>query len=488
MSSSRMLSCPSKRAFARMFSILCLLLLGSLLVSACGLRGITQASRPVANPTATPTPASLLKAGLPDLHAPPPTTTSMPLAVVQQPSVTPLPVDAGATMGATVSSLTTATPSQRERTPALMYQNPVLAAGLQQLLDTVAERPGHPGITMYVHVDGEGTWVGAAGLANRETQQPVQPDDRFRIASVSKTFVATVVLQLVQEGVLGLDDSVEQWLPGVVPNGANITVRQLLSHTSGLYDYLDYHFEQLYFGEEPLRVWKPAEMVAHGVSRDTYFAPGEPGKWKYSNTNYILLGMIVEQASGESLAQVLRTRLFAPLGLNNTFLEDYEEIPAGFVHGYIGDDDYTYASLCAWAAGGIISNAEDVATFAQALFAGELLSEPMMQEMLSFVPVDFPAGEVYHYPLYGLGVAKNIEGLSLATQGAAPAQTRFGEVWGHIGGLSGFKSVMAYKPDNGVTVVVLVNQMYVQSVPVALDALTLVEGGNHQMERVDGGP
>lgn len=477
MSSSRMLSHISKRATPGIFFMLCWLLLSSLLVSGCGLRGITQASPPVVNPTATatPTPASLLKAGLPDLHVPPPTATGVPLAVEQQPSAT-LAVADVAMVEPTVSSRTTATPSQRERTPALVYQNPVLAAGLQQLLDTVAERPGHPGITMYVHVDGVGTWVGAAGLANRETEQPVQPDDRFRIASVSKTFVATVVLQLVQEGVLGLDDSVEQWLPGVVPNGANITVRQLLSHTSGLYDYLDYHFEQLYFGEEPLRVWRPAEMVGYGVSKDTYFAPGEPGKWKYSNTNYILLGMIVEQASGESLAHELRTRIFEPLGLNNTFLEDYEEIPAGFVRGYIGDDDYTYASLCAWAAGGIVSNAEDVATFAQALFAGELLRAPMMQEMLSFVPVDFPAGEVYHYPLYGLGVARNIEGLSLATQGAAPAQTRFAEVWGHIGGLSGFKSVMAYTPDNGVTVVVLVNQMYVQVVPVVLDALTLVEG------------
>lgn len=353
--------------------------------------------------------------------------------------------------------------------PDLTYVNPALAAAFQQIIDETSAGPNTPGITMLVNIPGQGRWIGASGLSDRVAQTPMQPGDRFRIASVTKMFIATMVLQLVEENILLLDHNVEQWLPGMVPNGHNITIRQLLSHTSGLYDYLDGGFENMYFAEDPPRVWQSHELVQWGVSHRPYFGPGEPGRWKYSNTNYILLGMIIEQSTHMPLVHELNHRIFEPLNLQNTFLEDYEEIPGGFVRGYIGDADYTYASLSTWAAGGIVSNAEDVGTFVQALFEGKLLGPEMLSEMQTFEDM---AG----YPVYGLGVTRNIEGLAIATQGVMPTDMQYQELRGHIGGLSGFKSVACYMPETGITIVVLINQMYTPVVPVAIKGLNVATG------------
>lgn len=350
--------------------------------------------------------------------------------------------------------------------PNLAETNPELAASFQHIIDTVSSGATTPGLVVLVDIPGQGRWIGAGGLANRAAQTPVQTGDRFRIASVTKMFIATVVLQLAQEDRLHLDDTVEQWLPGLVPGGQAITLRQLLNHTSGLYDYLDSGFEAIYFAQKPLRVWMPGELVAYGVSHPPYFAPGEPGRWKYSNTNYILLGMVIEKVTGTPLAQEVRARIFEPLGLTNSFFEESETIPGGFVHGYIGDEDYTHASLSTWAAGGIVSNAEDLSTFARALFGGKLLSDPMLREMLTWE-------DMSGNPVYGLGVARSIEGLSLATQGIVPTDMRFEEMWGHIGGLSGFKSVVGYEPQSGVVVVVLLNQMGTQVVPISIEAMRI---------------
>lgn len=361
--------------------------------------------------------------------------------------------------------------------PDLRGTNPQLASDLQHILDKVTAHLNEPGVVMLMDIPGQGRWIGASGHSDRANQTPMVPVDRFRIASLTKMFVATVVLQLAQEGHLRLDDTVAQWLPDAIPNGHTITIRQLLNHTSGLYDYLDGPFERRYFADDPPRFWYPHELIAHSMTRDPYFAPGEPGKWKYSNTNYILLGMIIEQATDSTLVQELRNRIFEPLRLENTFLEDYEEIPGGFVHGYIADKDYTYASLSTWAAGGIVSNVEDVATFMQALFAGRLLDQEMLSEMLAFT-------DMSGTPVYGLGIARSVEGLSLATQGVVPTELKYDPLYGHIGGLSGFKSVAGYHPDSGITVVVLMNQMYEPIVPIAVEGLDAVMGKTPSPESI----
>ena len=130
----------------------------------------------------------------------------------------------------------------------------------------------------------------AAGVADLKTMEPISATDRYRIGSVTKSFVSTVVLQFVAERRLSLEDSVEQWLPGVVPNGDAITVRQLLNHTSGLYNYTDIPF-YVQLLKEPLQSWRPLELVRGAVAHPPLFAPGT--NWSYSNTNYLLLGLIV---------------------------------------------------------------------------------------------------------------------------------------------------------------------------------------------------
>jgi D-alanyl-D-alanine carboxypeptidase len=171
-----------------------------------------------------------------------------------------------------------------------------------------------PGAVLLVR-DGERTIRLAAGYGDLARRTPLRAGDRFRVGSETKTFVATVVLQLVGERKLSLADTVERWLPGLVPGGQKISVRQLLNQTSGLFDYAeDKVFERQL--DNPTKVWAPRRLVAIATAHAPLFRPG--GRWSYSNTGYILLGLIVEQASGSSLGAELRERIFAPLRLRAT--------------------------------------------------------------------------------------------------------------------------------------------------------------------------
>jgi CubicO group peptidase (beta-lactamase class C family) len=156
----------------------------------------------------------------------------------------------------------------------------------------------------------------------------MRPGERFRVASVTKTFVATVVLQLVGEGRLGLDESVERHLPGLLPQGRRITVRQLLNHTSGLYDYLEDAPAQARFVGDV----RPRQTVALAASRPLGFAPGT--SWAYSNTGYQILGLMIERATREPLGRVLARRIFVPLDLRHTSFEPPPRVPKRVAHGY----------------------------------------------------------------------------------------------------------------------------------------------------------
>ena len=157
----------------------------------------------------------------------------------------------------------------------------------------------------------------ASGLGNVDEQTPMRPGDRFRIASHTKTYVATVVLQLVSEGKLRLDDTVEQWLPGLVPNGDEITIRQLLNMTSGLFDYeQDPRVFAPYINGDLGYHWSPLELVQIAVSHEPLFEPG--ATQSYSNTGYILAGLIIEAATGNTLRGELSHRIFRPLDLRAT--------------------------------------------------------------------------------------------------------------------------------------------------------------------------
>ncbi len=306
---------------------------------------------------------------------------------------------------------------------------------LEQALDGVVAA-GVPGAVLLVR-DGDRTIRLASGYGNVNSRTKMRTADRFRVGSITKTFVATVVLQLVNERKLALRHTVERELPGVVPNGKRITLRQLLGHTSGLFDYGgDQKFVAAAF-RDPLRVWTPREIVAIATAHKPRFAPGV--RWSYSDTNYYVLGLIVEAVTGHSLAQELRQRILLPLHLRATSLDSAPRIAGRHAHGYFLAPlvDVTVGSPSVqWAAGALVSNVDDIARFYRALLAGRLLPPPLLHAMET---VATPAPGFS----YGLGLEKRRNGC--------------GAIWGHDGGSPGYVATALNSKDGRRQVVVLVN-------------------------------
>jgi CubicO group peptidase (beta-lactamase class C family) len=326
--------------------------------------------------------------------------------------------------------------------PALAFvgwaatQNDGSRPELGALLDRVVDS-GAPGALAVVR-DGPTVRVEARGYADRAAARPMRADDRFRIGSVTKTFVAALVLQLVEQGRLRLDDPVERWLPALVPGGGAITVRHLLSHTAGLPDYV----EDPRLRREPERRWTPRELVALARPAERA-APG--GGFAYSSTDYILLGLIVEEAGGAALGDQLRDRLFEPLGLRRTSFEP-GELHGRYVHGYRAPshqgvvtgapaDIGARPAWWTWAAGGIVSTPADVQRFFAGLLRGRVLRPALLREMESLVP----AGR----QRYGLGIAT--------------FPTPCGAAWGHTGNVQGIVAVAWNTRDASRQVVLVVN-------------------------------
>jgi D-alanyl-D-alanine carboxypeptidase len=240
--------------------------------------------------------------------------------------------------------------------------------------------------------DERGVWRGASGVAEVGTTRAVPVHGRFRIGSITKTFVAAVVLQLVAEGRLRLDDTVEAWLPGVVPDGDRITVRQLLNHTSGLYDFKN----TLIVPPNPeflgyrSRTWTAAEQIQRAVANPPTFEP--PGSaYKYSNTNYLVLGEIIQKVTGQSYGEEIERRLIQPLRLRHTAVPGTSPwIRGPHPHGYVpivqnGElqlVDFTEMNPSLFGAGGeIISTTADLNRFFNALLSGRLLPPHLLDEM-----------------------------------------------------------------------------------------------------------
>jgi D-alanyl-D-alanine carboxypeptidase len=253
--------------------------------------------------------------------------------------------------------------------------------------------------------------------------------DKFRIGSLTKSYVATVALQLAGEGRLSLDDSVDRWLPDMVPNGAAIKVRHLLNHHSGLFDYFsDPEVLAPYLRGELDHTYTPEQLIAISRAHPPLFAPGaRPPAFPtapnaaYSNTNYIVLGRIIEKASGRSLGTELDRRIFAPLRLRDTSFPSGRRIPGRHAHGYFFApgkpplDATATSPTHSWAAGAIVSTAPDVATFYRALLSGRLLRPALLREMLTVTDG------------YGLGIGPR--------PGTCPVR------WGHEGEVAGYNSV-----------------------------------------------
>ncbi|WP_129666103.1 serine hydrolase domain-containing protein [Phytoactinopolyspora endophytica] len=278
-------------------------------------------------------------------------------------------------------------------------------AGLQRRLDDVVAT-GAVGVLAEVR-DEHGVWRGTSGVAELGKTREVPTRGRFRAGSITKTFVATVALQLVDEGRLRLEDTVEAWLPGVVPDGDRITVRQLLNHTSGLYDYKDTLTvpPKPEFLDNRWRTWTSTELVRRALANPPTFEP--PGSaYAYSNTGYLLLGQIVEEATDRSYGEQIERRIIRPLRLRGTSLPGtFPLIPGPHPHGYVPIQqdgemdlvDFTVMNPSLFGAGGeMISTTTDLNRFVAALLGGRLLPIDLLEEMRT------PGVED---GMYGLGLA-----------------------------------------------------------------------------------
>jgi D-alanyl-D-alanine carboxypeptidase len=263
-------------------------------------------------------------------------------------------------------------------------------AGLQRQLDDVVAGSA-VGAVAEVR-DGRGVWRGSSGVAEVGTTRAVPVSSRFRVGSITKTFVATVVLQLVAEGRLRLDDTVEEWLPGVVPDADRITVRHLLNHTSGLYDYKN----TLPVPPSPeflnirWRTWTADEQIQRAVANPPTFEP--PGSaYKYSNTHYIVLGEIIEKVTGQTYGDEIERRLIRPLRLHDTDVPGTSPwIRGPHPHGYVPIEqngelhlvDFTEMNPSLFGAGGeMISTTAELNRFFTALLGGRLLPRHLLDEM-----------------------------------------------------------------------------------------------------------
>ncbi|AUI57895.1 serine hydrolase [Amycolatopsis sp. BJA-103] len=290
---------------------------------------------------------------------------------------------------------------------------------------------GVPGAQATVTSASGRTWSEREGVGNVETRTPFPRDAKFRAASVTKTFVAVVMLQLVAEGKVRLDTPIDRYLPGLVRgngnDGTKITVRQLLQHTSGLYNYV----RDLDVDEWRHRGAEPGELLAVGLAHPPDFDPGT--KWAYSNTNYVIAGMLIEKLSGRSVSAEIRSRIAKPLGLRDTYLPPRgdERLPSPHARGYApGLVDYTEMDpSLAGASGGIISTGEDLNRFYGALTDGRLLPRAQQAELQRTVPANLGIPGA----AYGLGIA------------SVPLSCG-GTFWGHGGNLRGFANISGAVP------------------------------------------
>jgi D-alanyl-D-alanine carboxypeptidase len=312
------------------------------------------------------------------------------------------------------------------------------------------EESGAPGVVAAVQTP-EYTWIRALGVADRTSEDPMTPDVHHRIGSVTKTFTGTLLLQAEAEGLLSLDDTIDRYVHGV-PNGDKITLRQMADMTSGLANYSETKQFDGDPGADPYKVWKPEELAQIGIADSPAFDPGT--EFAYSNTNTVLLGLVLEQVTGESIGELYRERIIEPLGLKDTSFPETSDtsLPEPHAQGYTLQGQSSGAQPVdatdwnvswTWTAGGMISTVDDLLVYGRALGTGKgLLSPAQQDERIASLVSDVPP--LNQPPFkgdfgYGLGLMKEHEWI------------------GHSGVVPGYNTSLFYQPELDAVVVVEVN-------------------------------
>jgi D-alanyl-D-alanine carboxypeptidase len=336
--------------------------------------------------------------------------------------------------------------------PCAASFSPAVQRQLRHVITLLRRTYQMPGVEVGVNVPGEGCWADASGSANLTAKIPLSLGSEFPIESITKTFTATVILQLVQEGKLSLSDPISAWVPSV-QDANSITIENLLNMTSGIYSEPDATFEQQLLAD-PHMVVTPEQLISAAV---THGPTGPPGTFSYSNTNYFILGLIAQDVTGRTIQQLITDRIVRPLRLTGTSIpSSTAQLPACLVHGYqvaagnATDVTSQYAQFgpeLGGAAGAMVSTLGNLERWAHALGTGELLTPSLQQQRLSF-----PAGPAVPFaPLPDTGVSTILPGRYGLGIGS------FGGLLGHNGGTTGYGADMFYLPARNATIVLLIN-------------------------------
>lgn len=351
------------------------------------------------------------------------------------------------TITLTTGTASAAVPAPPARSVLQDAANAVVAAGV-------------PGVSVEVR-DEHGSWSGVAGVGDLTTGTRPNPRRQFRIGSATKSFTATMVLQLVAEKRIELDAPIDRYLPGLLPYSAPITVRHLLQHRSGLFDYRDVLWPNPQaVSDGRFRHYTPTQLVGIATRYPLGFTPGT--EFAYSNTNYIVLGMLIEKVTHRSVADELERRILRPAGLRHTYLAgDLPVLRRPAMRGYeLIDGAWTdltaYNMSVSWTTGAIVSTAADVNRFYRALLTGTLLPAAELRQMQQALPA-FPGFG------YGLGLAN----------GKFCGQ----QIWGHVGGAPGYLTYAFTRSDGGRQIAITVNQSLTvgQQVNAAIGAMLATE-------------
>ena len=329
---------------------------------------------------------------------------------------------------------------------SFIFGDATLANELQTNLEKSISTSQSPGVTQAIVTPNGFTWKGAAGFSNIEAQKNMQSDDIFSIASITKAFTGATVLKVVESGQISLDDTLGQRLPEIAKNisgGKDITLRQLLNGSSGIPSFNSTQKFAADVDADTFADKTPEEIVKYVYDQPLFSGFQSSPTWAYTNTADIIAALMVEQATGQSFAQLMEDNVIEPLGLENTFYGIPEETPENLANSYVNQfgksprniTDFDIKNLSAFgASAGLFSNAEDVARFQEALFEGELIDKNSLNELVNFVDTGLSGQQ-----RYGLGVLETPE------QASQP----WGKTWSFVGNSFGYNSLSYYLPDDG---------------------------------------
>jgi len=329
----------------------------------------------------------------------------------------------------------------------------------QNILDHNIELYGVKGVSAAVKFQDQSIWYGTSGISYGTTS--VSDQMVFCIGSITKTFIAALCLQLAEEGVFSLDDALHDWLPDMTHIDHAITIRQLLNNTSGISEVTDKVELWDAVLSDPERTWTPEEVISSYLG-EPYADPGSG--WYYSNTNYILLGKIISNATGNTVSSELRQRFFGPFGLDQTFFDGEEIIPVQVVHGWFdwsGEGDFEDISVIPrtgiysvlWTSAAVFSSAKDLVVWSSSLVEGHVLGPSAMDQMFS---------------IYGTMPGNSNVGCGMGIFLVGAENDTGMELIGYTGRTFGYLSAMFYVQDHGISVAVTLNQDHV----ACLDAIT----------------